>query len=211
MAFLYFQATICCNIQLIPCALPCRTTPCLPSACVLQWNCDSFATKLHEHEAVLQSYRIDDVALIQENKFCQEDPTPQIRGFDSVCEERDGSGTRHHQGGGLMVYTVRVFSPLYHPVQPPIRWDMKRSLPTWLGDVNVPLITSTSPHIVLTTHPTTKITCHGSIIKRSLPTWLGDVNVPLMTSPSPTSLLLLPQPPQLPVMARSLQGHYPHG
>ena len=38
------------------------------------------------------------MAVIREAKLSQEESTPQIPGFDSVCRNRDGSGTRLHQG-----------------------------------------------------------------------------------------------------------------
>ena len=44
------------------------------------------------------------MALIQETYLGQEDPTPQIPGFNFVRRDQDGSGTRQHWGGGLMVY-----------------------------------------------------------------------------------------------------------
>ena len=74
----------------------------LHQLCVLQWNCDSLATKFHELADVLERNRID-VALIEETNLGQEDPTPQIRGFNSMRRDRDGSGTGRNQGGGLMV------------------------------------------------------------------------------------------------------------
>ena len=48
-------------------------------------------------------------------------------------------------------------------MQLPTRWNFKRSLSTWLGDVNFQLIMSAFHHIVLATPPTTKMTSHGSI------------------------------------------------
>ena len=64
----------------------------------------------------------------------------------------------------LLSTSIRAFSTLHHPVQPPTRWSSKRSLSTLLDDVNFPLLTYTFPHIILATPPTTKMTSHGSII-----------------------------------------------
>ena len=142
--------------------------PTFHQLCVQQWNHDSMDIKLHELAVILKRCRID-IALIQETKLSQEDPTQQIPDINS--------GKRQHQSGGLMVYNrqgVQNSVPSCATTNP---MDFKRSSSTWLGDVNQPLQMSTFPHIVLATPPTTKMTSHGSIIyQKSLDSSLGTHN-----------------------------------
>ena len=77
---------------------PCNPMTYLPSTlCPTKNNCDSLATKLLKLAINLEGHRIDAA------KLGQEDLNPQIPGFDSVRQDRDGSGTRQHRVGGLMV------------------------------------------------------------------------------------------------------------
>ena len=135
-------------------------------------------------------FRID-VALIQETKLGQEDPTPRSSAKRTppheylaltLCILTEMAVAQDSTEAVVSWSTsTRSFSTLYYRAQPLFRWN-SRSLSTWIGDVHFPLLTSTCPHIVLTTPPTNKMTSRGSIIyQNSLASSVG--NLMLITVP----------------------------
>lgn len=61
---------------------------------ILQWNCDSLGTKIAEVAEFTKSHKVD-ILLIQESK---------LRLEDVIRQDREGSGTKFHRGGGLLTY-----------------------------------------------------------------------------------------------------------
>ena len=114
LPFQHFLATICCNIPFPHAQSRVAPRHSLLQLRVLQWNCDSLATKFYELADVLERNRID-VALIQETNLGLDENV-----CSTLCVGTDMAAAQDTNGTVVWWSTsARAFSNLYYHVQTP--------------------------------------------------------------------------------------------
>ena len=138
--FLCFQAPIYCSIQ-FP-VLP-HTMPSINSVSyngtVIPW--------LQYYTSLQSSWKATELTWRRSRKRRSARRIPSQKSESStLCIWTQMAAAQDSTGAVVWRSTsVRAIGTLCHPVQPPTKWNFKRSLSTCLGDVNFPLLTSTFP------------------------------------------------------------------